>query len=188
MFVHLIESKNADLSGPNPDLTSIRALLLVISENFSKATTDIRNALELLSDLRKGQTEKIRSIETESSRLHAAFHALDIRDEDAVVEKEFWKICLLLEHEASISSGTEVASEVLTTLLSETDGASSVNGWVEHRNLIVRDVLHHAWVRDQIVSLQTENAILDGVSEQLFILFQLECKQFRTRPAPPSLP
>jgi len=188
MFAHLIQPSNADSSEPNPDLTTIRASLLAISDKISKITSDVRNALDLLSDFRKRQPEMIRDIETESSRLHAAFRALDIGDEDVVFGMELRKICLLLEDEAPKSSGTGIAPEVLSTLLSETDGVSSVNGWVEHRNLTVQGVLHHAWVRDQMATLQTENAILDGVSEQLFILFRLKCMQFRTRPAPPSLP
>jgi hypothetical protein len=151
--------------GLSADITPTRAFLLGTRDKILRITSDLRNFLDSLSDLRRGQQEKMREIETESSRLRAAFHALDIGEEDADTEMELQKICLLLEHEVSKTYATGTASEILATLLSETNDVSFINGWVDHRNLPVQDVLHHAWMRDQIASLLTENAILDGVSE-----------------------
>ena len=79
---------------------------------------------------------------------------------------ELRNICLLLEHEASKNAGDDAKSEILKTLLSEVDDVSRLSDWVDHFDLSVQDVIHHAWIQDQISSSLIENDTLDGVSEQ----------------------
>jgi hypothetical protein len=147
------------------DLASTRAFLFETKHRISTITSHLRNALDFLSNLRNGQPEKIRDTESETSRLQAAIHALDSGEMEVDVEIELRDISLLLEREASKCTETGVKSEIMATLLAETDDVPTLDGWVDHHNLDVQKVLHHAWMRDQVAGSLTEHAILNGVSE-----------------------
>lgn len=107
--------------------------------------------------------ERIRDIENETNRLQAAFQALDMEEVDGDTEIELQNICMLLEREASKSVEIDAKSEIVAKLLAEADDRSGVS-WVDHRDLNVQNVLRHSWMEDEVISLLTENAILDGVS------------------------
>ena len=103
--------------------------------------------------------------------MQAAFQALSIEEEDGniEIETELRNICSLLEREASKSVGIGAKSETVAKLLAEADDRSGVR-WADSHDLDVESVLRHAWMQDEIISLLAENAILDEVSEERFVL------------------